>query len=1019
MLKIITGRISSSKTHIIVEEIGKRNEKRKKSILIVPDQVTYNFEQRLCAQLNILGFIDVEVCSFNRLASSIIDFFGKNKKTYLDKSTKAMALRHCIISCRDKLTIFKSAAEKKGFSALAIKMISTLENCGYTVDDLKNTIEKLNDGILKYKLSDMAVIYEEFSKILQLGYTDNADKLKTAEELLPLYQQIKDSVIFIDGFDVFTTSLYNLIGGLMEQTDVVIAVSSADEQEDNSAYEIHQITLDNLINIAKERNIPYTVEHVYKKTDTKSKEIHFIEDNFYKTSKKTFDEKVKNISLEYYASPYEEIDAVARKIIDEIKKGNRFKDFAVLSGDIKKYSPIVNTIFNRYDIPVHTDKKFDISSHPVSLYLFSLLKCAYSGFSPENVIDIALSSLSDLTKNEKEIFVSFIKEMGVKGYEIENGLYFDRGDKEKQAEFDFIRKNFIAPIKDFRENILNTKNAKEMALVCYEFLEKQGVYEKTQELVDTYEKLGFFELSDVTAQIWNKTQQLLEDIAQLLKNKEITVQEFALTLHEGFVALEASTIPSVLDCVTFGDLTSAKEQDIPYVFIVGANDGVIPANYTDERIVTVSESALLRELGLELAHSVETEDARIRYNLYSALCTPKKRLEISCPLFTENGAPLRPSIIFKRFLDLFTHLKINNNPMLLPKDKLKTPYSIDDTLFNMACDKISSEESKTLFEYFENKQNFKFDILKQEQKDRELVIPKNLALNLFVPKNYTSISKLETFASCPYKHFIEYGLKPEKAKEYCTDALDIGTTIHNILETFTKNNAINDLTKKDCYDITASLFDEIAPNVHFGAMFSSDRQKAFNKVLKTLTGETAWKIKEHLDNFEIIGEEISFGYGKYPPIEISTEYGTLYIKGKIDRADRLEKDGKVYLRIVDYKSGKKEFKKDNVQDGTDLQLMIYMNALLSQYKNSSPASAQYMLIENDNEFSGPVVNSFSDSKKSVSEEEFNELLFCAKETAQNLTDNMLSGNIMPKESKKCEYCEFSGICGIKAINEEE
>lgn len=1019
MLKIITGRISSSKTHIIVEEIGKRNKKRRKSILIVPDQVTYNFEQRLCAQLNILGFIDIEVCSFNRLASSIIDFFGKNKKTYLDKSTKAMALRHCIISCKDRLTIFKSASEKRGFSDLAIKMISTLENCGYTVDDLKNTIEKLEDGVLKYKLSDMALIYEEFNKILQLGYTDNADKLKTAQELLPFYQQIKDSVIFIDGFDVFTTSLYNLIGALMEQTDVVIAVSSADEQEDNSAYEIHQITLNNLINIAKERNIPYIIEHVYKEKDTKKSEIHFLEDNFYKTSKNTFDDEVKNIGLEYYASPYEEIDSVARKIIDKIKSGSRFKDFAVLTGDVKKYSSVLNTVFNRYSIPVHTDKKYDISSHPVSLYLFSLLKCTYLGFNPENVIDIALSSLSSLTKNEKEIFVSFIKEMGIKGYEIENGLYFDRGDIEKQTQFDIIRKKFIAPIKDFRENILKTSNAREMSLICYEFLKNQGVYEKTQELVDSYEYLGFFELSDVTAQLWNKTQQLLEDIAQLLNDKEITVQEFALTLHEGFVALEASTIPSVLDCVTFGDLTSAKEQDIPYVFIVGANDGVIPANYTDERIVTSSESALLSELGLELAHSVETEDARIRYNLYSALCTPKRRLEVSCPLFTENGAPLRPSIIFKRFSELFTRIKINNNPALSPQEKLKTLYSVDDTLFNMALDKINSEESKTLFEYFENEHNNKFNILKQEQKDKELAIPKNLALNLFIPKNYTSISKLETFATCPYKHFIEYGLKPEKAKEYCTDALDIGTTIHSVLETFTKENVLSDLTKKDCYDITASLFDEIAPSVHFGAMFSSDRQKAFNRILKSLTGETAWKIKEHLNNFEIIGEEISFGFGKYPPIEISTEYGTLYIKGKIDRADKLEKDGKVYLRIVDYKSGKKEFKKDNVQEGTDLQLMIYMNALLSCYENSSPASAQYMLMEKDNEFSGPVVSNFTESKKSVSEEEFNELLFTAKETAQNLTDNMLLGNIMPKESKKCEYCEYSGICGIKAINEEE
>ncbi len=1019
MLKIITGRISSSKTHILVEDIGKRIKERKKSILIVPDQVTYNFEQRLCAQLNILGFIDVEVCSFNRLASSVIEFFGKNKKTYLDNATKAMALRHCILSCKDKLTIFKSAVDKKGFAPLALKMISTLENCGYSVDDLKNVILKLDDGILKYKLTDMALIYEEFTKILQLGYTDNADKLRTAQELLPYYSQIKDAVIYIDGFDVFTTSLYNLIGALIEQTDVVIAVSSADKKDDNNAYEIHEITLNNLINLAKERNVPYIIEQVYKTKDTKSKEIHFIEDNFYNSTPTIFNGAVENIALQYYASPYEEIDAIARKIIDKVKTGSRFKDFAVLCGDIKKYSPIVNSVFNRYGIPVHTDRKFDISSHPVALYLFALLKCVYSGFSPENVTDIVLSSLTNLNRDEKEIFISFIKEMGVKGYELENGLYYDRGDNERQAKFDIIRKNFITPIKDLREKFLNATTAKEMALICYNFLENQGVYEKIQELVDKYEELGLYELSDVTAQIWNKTQQLLEDISGLLQNEKITVEEFTLTLREGFIALEASTIPSVLDCVTFGDLTSAKEQDILCVYIVGANDGVIPAIFTDERIVTASESALLTELGLELAHSVETEDARLRYNLFSALCTPKNRLELSCPLFTENGAPLRPSAIFKRFNLLFPELKIHNNPAKTAKEKLQTPYSIEDTLFNMASDKLNSNESKALCEFFENNENSKFNILLNEQKEKELVIPKDLALNLFVPKNHTSISRLETFAACPYKHFIEYGLNPMENKEYSTDAMDIGNAIHNILEAFVKENKTDKLTRKDCYDICSDLFDNIAPKIHFGAMFSSDRQKAFNGILKNLTGETAWKIKEHLENFEVIGEEISFGYGKYPPIEIATDFCTLHIKGKIDRADKLEKDGKVYLRIVDYKSGKKEFKKDNVQEGTDLQLMIYMNALLSHFANSSPASAQYMLIENDNEFSGPVSSKISDGKKTISEEEFFELLASAKETAKNLTENMLSGNIIPTQCKKCDYCEYNGVCGIKAINEEE
>ncbi len=1020
MFKIITGRISSSKTHILVNEIGERIKNRQKSILIVPDPVTYNFEQRLCSQLNINGFIDVEVCSFNRLASSIVDYFGKNKKTYLDDSTKAMAMRFCILRCKDRLTIFKSAAQKKGFAPLCAKMIATLENCGYSVDDLLKVIEKLDKSILKMKLNDMAVLYEEYNKVLESGYTDNADKLKTVQELLPLYSEIKNAVIFIDGFDVFTTSLYNLIGALMEQTDVVIALSSAENMQDNSAYEIHQITLENLIKIAKEKNVPYTIKHVQRKTLTKAPEIHFIEDNFYGTKPDVYSNQVNGIKLEYYASPEDEIEAVAKKIIDKVKEGTRFKDFALLCNDVNKYSPLVNTVFAKYDIPVHTNKKHDIAAHPVSMYLFSLLKCAYSGFNPENITDIALSSLTNITHDEKDMFVSFIKEMGVKGYELENGLYFDRGNQKKQAEFDVLRKKFVEPIKEFRENILKMQTAREMAACCYDFLEKQGIYKKIHNLVDQYEEMQLFELSDITAQLWNKTQQLLEDIAQLSQDNKISVEEFSETLLEGFIASPASTIPSVLDCVTFGDLTSAKEQNITYAFIVGANDGVIPAVYSDERIVTASESALLLDLGLELAHSEETEDARLRYNIYSALCTPTDTLTLSCPLFSTNGTALRPSSLFKRFLQLFPKIKnVTVYPSINASEKLKQPYTIDQALENMAFDKLNSPEAQALYEYFDSTDNHKFKILKQEKKQKELTLPKDIASKLFLPQKHTSISRIETFATCPYKHFIEYGLNPQVNKEYSADALDLGTMLHSVLETFTKENVSEDLTKDECFQKTGAIFDSVIPNVHYGAMLSTQRQKAFNGILKNLACESAWKINEHIKGFSVIGEEVTFGDGNYPPIEIKTEYGTLYIKGKIDRADKLEKDGKVYLRIIDYKSGEHKFNAKNVENGTDIQLMIYMNALLSHFDNSVPAAAQYMLIANDNMLSGPVNCDISTEKKTINEESFRELLETSKKSAVTLTENMLSGNIMPIECDKCVYCEYSGICGIKNADKEE
>ncbi len=1008
MLRIITGRIATGKTHKIIEEIGERIKNNKKSFLIVPDPVTYNFEQRLCRQLNINGFIDVEVCSFNRLASSILNYFGKNKKTYLDDCSKAMAVRIAVLKNEDKLTIFKSASHRKGFCERCLNMISIIENCGYTYEDLISVTERLDNGILKYKLNDMAVIYKAYTDILDRGYTDNADKLKTAEGLIKFYPEFKDAVIYIDGFDVLTSRLYSFFSELIKCTDVVIALSSDDTGLDKS-YEIHKKTLEQIKSIAKENNCIFKEEKATNLKNFKSEEIHFLEDNFYIQNPRIYQKECKNITLCFYPNIDEEINEIAKKISLGVRSGNRYKDYAVICNDIKKYSPIINNVFKRYDIPVYTDKTHDITAHPVATYLFSLLKCVMYGFTEENVTAIALSSLTDLTCDERDSFISFIREAGVRPRELENGLIFKRGSEEKQAEFDLIRVKFIEPLKKFRETLLKAYTAREMASICYVYMEKAGIFEKIQALTDKYEEKELFTLSDITSQLWNKLIELLESFADLSGDDKLSVSQFHDTLFEGFKATPLSTIPSVLDSVTFGDLSATKEQNVPYVYIVGANDGVIPAVYDDERLVTKEESNILMEYGMELAHTEETEDARTRYTIYSAICSPIKSLEFSCPLFTPGGSLQRPSYIFKRLQTLFPLITKKNYKKIVPSEALKEPLSREQAMLDMARDKFNSPQAKALLKFMQGSNDRKFEILKNEAAEKEQNISPELASLLFSSDKTTSISQLEKYAACPFMHFIEYGLRPEEAREYSINSLDIGSALHTTLELFTKKSAQKQLTREECYRSASDIFDSLLPDIHFGAMLATERQQAFNNMLKNIACEGAWQIKQHIGNFTVIGEEISFGYGKYPPIEIKTELGTIYLKGKIDRADKLEKDGQVYLRIIDYKSGNKSFSEKELLEGTNIQLAIYMTALINAYKDSIPASAQYMSIT-DNKFSGPELLEFNE--KGVTHEHFNYLLTSAVDVAKNLSENMLKGNIETKNTD-CSYCKYSAVCRIK------
>ncbi|MBP5662287.1 MAG: PD-(D/E)XK nuclease family protein, partial [Clostridia bacterium] len=860
-------------------------------------------------------------------------------------------------------------------------------------EDLTRVADELPEGVLKHKLTDMARLFSAYQDVLKNGYTDNADRLLTAQSLLPLYHPLDRSVVFLDGFDVFTSRLYQFITALLCRCDVVIALSDAEGGSDRAAYEIFEQTKEKLLTCARDAGTEVKIEHIPFAASGRSDEILFLQNAFYARKPMIFPGTPANLALNQYASPVDEVIGTAEEIARGVRTGARFRDYAVLCNDLPAYSPVISNIFTRYGIPVYTDVKHDITTHPVAMYLFSLLKCALFHFRPDIVSDYLLSNLTPVSREDADRFLSFIKEAGVTGYELEKGLYEKRGDDEAQAAFDRVRLMLIPPLQAFSSCLFSCKNAREMASCCYDFLLGQGVYERIDALVDKYESSDYFALSDVTAQLWNTVVRLLNDMSRLLGDQIITPKAFYETLFEGFAASPVSTIPSVLDSVTFGDLKAAREARIKHIFIIGVNEGIIPAVFSDDRLVTPQESDILTAHGMELAHTAGTEDARIRYQVYAAFTQAEDTLTVSCPLYSASGASLRPSRLFARLKTLFPRLPIAAPAPRTPREEMNEPFTSSQLKWALAQDRLASPESKLLYEHLKNEGDPVASFLDFALKGKEDALSPGLARTLFAPEKAVSVSRLETFASCPLKHFFEYGLRPAEDKEFTASAVDVGTLIHGTLESFVRESRGQDLSQEACTSLVASLFDKKLPDTHFGAFLSTARQRALNDNLRALTCRCAWEIKQQLDAFEPIGEEISFGYDKYAPLRIETAYGTLLFKGKIDRADKCERDGTVYLRIVDYKTGSKTFSDAAVERGTDLQLMMYMNALLAHYPEGRPAAAYYMQVSKEAEkmLSGKALADFAE--KGISEEAFAALLQKASDSAHRQTEGILSGDI--------------------------
>jgi len=1074
MLEIITGRIASGKTQKIINEIGQRHSQGLSSVLIVPDQVTYNFERRICEQLNLEGFIDIEVCSFNRFVSAILSYCGKQNKFYLDDCSKAMAMRSCIYECKDDLTVFKNSRTRKGFTARCLKMVSTLENCGYSCEDIKAVAKKLKKSVLQDKLFDTALIYGKYLELMANGYTDNADRIKTAQECLPKYEPLKNTKIFIDGFDVFTSRLYGFIFELARYCDITVAVCACKKKSDADAYKIHENTVNDLTKYALKSNTKYKLNGDNELNQSYSvnqriNEISFLRDCFYAVPKITYNEYLesngaqkitavpKGIELNSYKTVNDEINGVALKICELIRSDNsiRYKDFAVLCNDVNTYTPIILSVFDRYEIPVFAATKHNITGHPIAMLLFSLLKIAIYGFKPDYVCDYLGSGLI-LDRDSADFISSFIYKNRLFESEIENGLKHKRDTAENDKRFTDLISGAVEPIKAFRDKVKQCTNAREISTYIYEFLTDNGIYEKIQELAECYNKCDCFVLTDITAQLWNITVKLLDTAQQIIGNREIDIKEYYEMLSEGYENSPTSTIPSTLDSVSFGKLTAAREEAKKYTFIIGVNEGIIPAAFTDDRLVTPQESDELLKYNFELAHTPDTEDARMRFEIYSALCSPNEKLFVSYPeaCFSKE---LMPSMLIEKLQGLFTYdsegteIKIPVNSVIIDfvKEAYAHPYTKKQIMLAVFADG-KSEEARVLREAINEIDKDKGDVNKNNvtqylaeavnvQDSREQVSP-DMAKEIFTSNDTVDISRIEAYAGCPFAHFIKYGIKPDDTSEYTTTEFDKGNILHETLKEYINRNVATSqkaVSEEECKKEVTEIFTAKLEEIHNGAMTSTERLSVLNEYVLDSICSVAYEIvNENASPYSFAQTEYEFGAknDNYYEIQLSNENKKIKVRGKIDRIDKCNINGNTYLRVVDYKTGSKKIALTaNDKTSLSIQPLVYLQALIK----SEASIDKKNFGENGKRFPGEASyitemlsnkGKHAEAQKAVTDDgtiddrganTLNNMLDETEKIVASVLEEIRIGNTKAcPTGEKCKYCKYAAICGYKP-NEED
>ncbi|EHK2357392.1 helicase-exonuclease AddAB subunit AddB [Clostridium perfringens] len=1000
-LKIIYGRAGTGKSTFCINQIKKKinNSPTNKLILLVPEQFTFQTENKVLNAIGERYVLNAEVLSFKRLAHNVFNECGGATRTIMGDAGKSMLIFKVLEDLGDNMTVFKNASRQKGFIDIASKTITEFKKYNVNNEVLDLTINEIEDENLKMKMEELKDVFNEFNSRLHEGYVDEEDQLLLLNEKLDGCSLYDGAEIWIDEFSSFTPNQLSVIGKLLKRAKSVNITLSIDEvnslKGESDLFVATKNTEKRLMNLIQEEGIAFNgyinlnedIPYRFKE----NKELAHIERQLYAYPFKQY--RGENNSLRLYRANnnYDEIEFVAKDILRLVReKQYRFKDISVICRDVDNYEKVVSAIFAEYEIPYYIDKKIDIASNPLIVFINSAVDIISKNWTYESMFKYLKTGLIKEFRGVEEAELideleNYVLAYGIKGKKwMEEWINYSSSilkeeeiseeNKQRLERLNDIRETIVTPLDEFNKECKGKKTLKEFATILYEFLDSK------LDIMDTLDKyVEYFKENDmaIEAKEYSEVRDIfidvLEQAVDVLGNEVMDLNEFMKVLNIGLSQYEMGLIPVALDQVNIGDITRIKSRGTKALYIIGVNDGVLPSASKEEGILSDNDREILLEKGISLASDTRTKIFEEQFLVYTAFTIAEEYLVVTYPLADFEGKSQRPSIIVHRLKKILPNVKEESEGFKLVNDKYDKISAKIPTLNELMIAIRKNYDGAEIEDYWK----YVYDWYLREPKWKERIeyvrkgleytnlennISKEKAKKLYEDnknKISLSVSRLERYAQCPFAYYIQYGLKAKDRKIYEFTAPDLGSFMHEILDEFTneikeKDLKWSDLSKENCRNIINSLVDNQVKNNKSSILNSSKRYSYFTDRFKRILTKSVMVISEQMkrSDFEIYKNELAFGFSKdVNSIKLDLPSGeSFYLNGRIDRVDKLNLDGETYLRIIDYKTGSKKFDLNKFYNGLQMQLLVYLDALINNSENivenqAMPGAILYFRID--------------------------------------------------------------------------
>ena len=830
-------------------------------------------------------------------------------------------------------------------------------------------------GALAMKLKDLKTLYRGFQDYIRDHFITTEETLDVLRRSLSKSKILKGSVVVFDGFTGFTPIQNRLIQELMRvcaETIVTVTIGVGEDpykmDGEQKLFHLSKKTVADLEKLAAEAEVERGEDLFVKggpNRFAKAPALHYLEQNLFRYQYEPYAGEQQEIHMFEALSPREEVHQTALYIRHLIREqGMTYRDIAVVIGDLEGYASYVETEFGQLEIPCFLDRTRGIVLNPMIEYIKSALQLYIKDFSYDTVFHFLRSGMADISREEIDELENYVIRTGARGYRTYSRLFTRRTEElqenaegSEQAEektmerLNRIRQQFMDAVEILHMG--SQEKAGDYVSHLYDFLEQNQVQQKLLNYQQQFEKEGDLSRAREYAQIYRLVMDLLDQVYELLGEEEISRQEFADILEAGFGEITVGTIPQNVDRIVVGDMERTRLKQVKVLFFLGVNDGNIPKNASKGGIISDMDREFLIESGTEMAPSPRQQMYIQRLYLYLNMTKPSEQLYLSYAKVNSEGKGIRPSYLIDTVRKLFPAMSVeypqNRSRLEQIEGRQEGARYLAEELREYVEGTLPEEERQDFYLMY---RAYEADAAGRDlltraafRRYRESGLSRIVARALYGQQLENSVSRLETYAACACRHFLQYGLSLQEREEFGFEASDMGTVYHAVLENFAGKLAESNLTWWDfTEDFAAKAVKEsveaYAATYGETVLYSSARNEyAITRMSRILT-RTVLTLQKHLKqgSFQPDDYELSFRFAEdLDSIHVDlSEDEKMHLQGRIDRIDVSEDAEHVYVKVIDYKSGNRKFDLAALYYGLQLQLVVYMNAAMEMESRKHP-----------------------------------------------------------------------------------